>query len=181
MSLPTDSRARKAVPLFEGFIGYFPDAMAEVARLSVAGNEKHSPGQPLHWDRSKSTDHADCIIRHQVEFDAIDEDDGFHHAAKVAWRAMAQLQELLERVRGLPPPRNAIDPPADPDSSSVVIGHDPSPSASGGAVTIELRVDTSQIRDEVSEWLAWLSASPQSNNPAKSTLHQFRDAELIRN
>ena len=36
-------------------------ALAEVARVSKAGNDQHNPGQPLHWARDKSADHADCV------------------------------------------------------------------------------------------------------------------------
>ena len=103
----TESKRRKETPLFSGFVCYFPDAMAEVARLSLAGNTKHNPREPLHHARGKSTDHGDCIVRHQVEFDQIDAEDGFYHAVKVAWRSMAQLQELLEQARGLPLARGA--------------------------------------------------------------------------
>ncbi len=93
--------------LFRAFVRPYRDAMAEVARLSLAGNLKHNPGEPLHHARGKSTDHGDCIVRHQAEYDRIDAEDGFYHAVKVAWRSMAQLQELLERVRGLPLARGA--------------------------------------------------------------------------
>lgn len=97
--LPTDSKERKDVPLFSGCLAYFPDALTEVARLSMAGNEKHNPGQPLHWSRDKSNDHADCIVRHQLEYDQLDPSDNFLHATKVAWRALAQLQILMEARR----------------------------------------------------------------------------------
>ena len=90
-----DSKERKDAPVHAGFNAYFPDAIVEVARLSQTGNDKHNPGEALHWSRDKSSDHADCIARHQLEFDQLD-DDGYLHAVKVAWRAMAQLQVLLE-------------------------------------------------------------------------------------
>jgi hypothetical protein len=99
--LETDSAKRKDVPIYSGFVRYFPDAMAEVARLSKAGNDKHNPGEPLHWSRAKSDDHLDCLARHLVEAGTLD-DDGFLHDVKIAWRAMTNLQVLLERVRGLP-------------------------------------------------------------------------------
>lgn len=94
----TDSAGRKATPIFTGVMRYFPDALAAVARLSKAGNDKHNPGEPLHWSREKSTDHGDCIARHQITFDQIDPESGEYHAAGVAWRALAQLQ-LLEEAR----------------------------------------------------------------------------------
>jgi hypothetical protein len=105
-SLPQDAAARKAAPMAEGLLWYFPNALAEVARVSKAGNDQHNPGQPLHHDRAKSTDHADCIIRHLVDAGTIDS-DGQRHSAKVAWRALALLQEELERETGAPLPRNA--------------------------------------------------------------------------
>lgn len=105
-SLPTEASERKAAPMAEGLLYYFPNALAEVARVSKAGNDQHNAGQPLHWARDKSGDHADCIIRHLVDAGTIDT-DGQRHSAKVAWRALALLQEELERELGLPLPRNA--------------------------------------------------------------------------
>lgn len=96
--LPTDSKERKEVPIVSGVLDYFPDAIAEVARVSVAGNNQHNPGQPLHWSKDKSTDHADCIGRHLIERGTIDT-DGMRHSAKLAWRALANLQIELERER----------------------------------------------------------------------------------
>ncbi|WQZ00690.1 hypothetical protein NP1_35 [Xanthomonas phage NP1] len=106
MHLPTDSAERKGIPLAQGVLYYFPAALAEIAKLSKAGNEKHSPGQPLHHARGKSTDHADCIIRHLIDSGTIDPEDGMRHSAKVAWRALALLQEELEQA-GAPLARNA--------------------------------------------------------------------------
>ena len=94
--IPRDSQARKDAPVFSGFCQYFPLAMIEVSRLSKLGNDKHNPGQPLHWSKGKSYDHGDCIVRHQLQFDEIDEDTKLYHAVSVAWRAMAQLEVLLE-------------------------------------------------------------------------------------
>src|SRR6185312_12675600 len=99
--LETDSDKRKAIPLYSGLLRYFPDALAEVARLSQAGNDKHNPGDPLHWARSKSGDELDSLMRHLAEAGTIDT-DGLYHDVKIAWRALANLQKLLERERGLP-------------------------------------------------------------------------------
>ena len=49
MTLPTNAVQRKATPMFSGLLQYFPDALAAVAQVSYAGNEKHNPGEPLHW------------------------------------------------------------------------------------------------------------------------------------
>jgi hypothetical protein len=94
-SLPTDSQERKKIPIYTGLIKYFPDAVAEVARVSLIGNQQHHPDKPLHWDRNKSTDELDALARHLVEAGKIDS-DGVRHSAKVAWRALANLQKELE-------------------------------------------------------------------------------------
>jgi hypothetical protein len=108
--LATDSDERKDIPVYSGFMAYFPDAMAEVARLSLEGNRKHNPGQPLHWSKDKSNDHADCLGRHLLEQGVMDT-DGFSHTVKVAWRAMALLQTELEERAG----QSAIGPSILPD------------------------------------------------------------------
>jgi len=90
---------RKNAPVARGVLDYFPDALLEVANLSRIGNEQHNPGQPMHWAREKSTDHADCIIRHLIDRGTLDT-DGVRHAAKVAWRALALLQLEIEASRG---------------------------------------------------------------------------------
>jgi hypothetical protein len=96
MSLPTDSQARKHIPMARGLLDYFPDALAEVAYVSHCSNEKHNPGEPLHWSKDKSSDHADCLVRHVVERGTVDPDDGLRHSAKAAWRALAMLQIELD-------------------------------------------------------------------------------------
>jgi len=103
-SLSSDtSKDRKETPVFTGVLMYFPDAINALARHSRMGGEKHAPGQPLHWAKEKSKDHADCIARHLIDigpnWDAIDEETGSYHAAALAWRALALLQTLLEREK----------------------------------------------------------------------------------
>lgn len=93
--LPTGRQARKEVPIASGVIDYFPSALAAVAHVSFVGNQQHNPGQPLHWARGKSSDHADALMRHLIERGTVD-DDGLPHSAKLAWRALALLQEELE-------------------------------------------------------------------------------------
>ena len=94
--LPTDATKRKHVPIATGVIDYFPDALAAIAECSRIGNEQHNPGTPLHWDRSKSGDESDALIRHFVERGTMDS-DGIRHTTKVAWRALALLQKEIER------------------------------------------------------------------------------------
>lgn len=95
MTLPTDREARKNVPMATGVLDYFPDALAAVADVSRVGNMQHNPGQPLHWSKHLSTDHADCLLRHLVDRGKLDT-DGMRHSAKVAWRALALLQMEIE-------------------------------------------------------------------------------------
>lgn len=98
MTLPVDAQERKAVPIFSGVLKYFPDAIAAVAECSKKGNDQHNPGKSLHWDRSKSGDELDALTRHLMEAGTIDT-DGIRHSAKVAWRALANLQKEIEQDR----------------------------------------------------------------------------------
>lgn len=99
MILPTDAAERKAIPIVSGFLDYFPLAVAEVAKCSLKANEQHNPGEPLYWNRNKSTDHIECIGRHLIDRNSFDT-DGVRHATKLAWRAMANLQIILEKEKG---------------------------------------------------------------------------------
>ena len=96
--LPKDSVARKAAPMARGLLDYFPDALFAIAELSQIANEKHNPGEPLHWSKEKSNDHADCIIRHLVDRGKWDMTGArpVRHSTEVAWRALALLQTEIE-------------------------------------------------------------------------------------
>lgn len=96
--LPTDSQERKDTPIYSGVLRYFPRALAYVAKVSKAGNDKHNPGQSLHWSKDKSNDHADCVARHLIEAGSTDADDGLLHSGKLAWRALALLETELENA-----------------------------------------------------------------------------------
>lgn len=87
MTLPTNAEERKAIPIYTGFVKYFPDAMAAVAKISLKGGIQHGQTpETLHWDRSKSGDELDAMMRHVIDGDW----------AQVAWRAMANLQKKIE-------------------------------------------------------------------------------------
>ena len=98
-----DAKERKDTPVYSGVLKYFPNALAEVARVSKAGNDQHNPGKALHWDRSKSKDELDALTRHLLDRAAGDEfdRDGQRHMAKVAWRALAALEKELEIQAGV--------------------------------------------------------------------------------
>ena len=90
-----NAKQRKETPLFSGCLKYFPLALMEVSRASMKGQEQHNPNEPLAWDREKSGDELDALARHLLEAGTIDT-DGIRHSAKVAWRALANLQKELE-------------------------------------------------------------------------------------
>ena len=89
---------RKQHPIYSGLIKYFPRACSAVAHCSFVGNEQHNPGTEMHWDREKSFDDADALVRHLADHaSGIDyDDDGILHLTKVAWRALAVLEKELE-------------------------------------------------------------------------------------
>lgn len=95
--LPTDKQQRKNMPMARGLLDYFPDALAYVAYVSKIGNDQHNPGEELYWARDKSTDHADCIVRHLADRGKMDEDNVLH-SGKLAWRSLALLQIELENA-----------------------------------------------------------------------------------
>lgn len=98
MSLPTDDKARKALPLLSYLTEYFPDATLAELDVSVAGNEQHNPGEPLHWAREKSKDQLNTAFRHLWDHKTgtIKDVDGQYHLAKAIWRLKAELQLLIE-------------------------------------------------------------------------------------
>jgi len=96
--MTNNKQERKETPIYSGVLQYFPDAIAEIARCSYAGNQQHNPGAPMHWDRSKSKDELDALTRHLMEAGTVD-DDGILHSTKLAWRAIASLQKELERAK----------------------------------------------------------------------------------
>lgn len=93
--LSTNKSLRKSQPMARGLLDYFPRALAAVSNVSFVANEQHNPGEEMHWAKEKSTDHADCILRHMVDRGRVD-DDGLRHSAKLAWRALALLETELE-------------------------------------------------------------------------------------
>jgi len=89
---------RKNYPIYSGVIKYFPLALKEISAVSKAGNDQHNPDKDLFWDRTKSTDELDALMRHLIDHargEIYDIDDQ-RHLAKVAWRALAMLQKELE-------------------------------------------------------------------------------------
>jgi len=84
-ALPTDAAERKTYPIYSGFIKNFPNAIAAVSHLSYKGSKQHHPDKPVHWDKDKSSDELDALMRHMIdgEWD------------QVAWRAMGNLERKM--------------------------------------------------------------------------------------
>lgn len=95
IGLPDEAAERKKYPIATGVLDYFPLAIIEIAHVSYVGNEQHNPGKPLRWDRSKSSDEADALLRH-FGYRGTRDTDGLRHSAKAAWRALALLQKEIE-------------------------------------------------------------------------------------
>ncbi len=147
---PTDAKERKDAPMARGLLDYFPDALMDVARLSLIANEQHNPGEPLHWARGKSTDHADCIMRHLAERGTMDHDNVLH-ATKVAWRALALLQTELEEAA------EESEEPAPED----VVWHDHTgqikPTLLRGDAKIEVEVRSGKFIQDVAGGFLWVT------------------------
>ena len=100
------SAERKQYPLVSGCLDYFRDALLSVSHVSYLGNEKHNPGQILHWAREKSADEIDALGRHLACREQMDAtgDKEVEEAAEMTWRALAWYQKLLEAKYNLEPP-----------------------------------------------------------------------------
>lgn len=96
------SAERKQMPAHRGCLRYFPEATMLVALLSARADLKHTPdadpsdpSRPQ-WNRGKSADHGDCIVRHQMDVGEMDKEMGLDYMVHVAWRGLAQLQEYVD-------------------------------------------------------------------------------------
>ena len=91
--------SRKKSPVYRGVLAFFPLALRAVAHVTHVSQRQHIPdGEEIQWDRTKSTDHADCLMRHLLDHARGEEldNDGLPHIHKVAWRALALSQEYEE-------------------------------------------------------------------------------------
>jgi hypothetical protein len=104
-TLPVDSAERKLIPLVAGCDNYFPAAQAAIAAWSYISNQKHNPGEPLHWSQGKSADHDECVRRHGA--DAKETQDARAKLVELtarAWRAKAELQMFAQSLGAPVPP-----------------------------------------------------------------------------
>ena len=81
---------------------FFPDAIRELGRAIAAGQDQHirdnGETQSPQWDRSKSNQHMQSLLRHATDYAAGEEidEDGTYHLSKMVWRCLAQLQQDIE-------------------------------------------------------------------------------------
>ena len=94
--LPENDAQRKAIRIYDGFMKYFPDAIIEVTKCSCRGNEQHHKDDPLWWDKTKSKEELNSMMRHLIEAQETNSIDDW---ARVAWRAMANLQRRCDAIR----------------------------------------------------------------------------------
>lgn len=89
---------RKATPIFQGVLRYFPNALREVSRCSLASNKQHNGDAPVYWDMEKSKDELGSLTRHLVDLASGEEydEDGTLNLAKIAWRALGALERHLQ-------------------------------------------------------------------------------------
>lgn len=90
--------------IVKGCLHYFPDALAQVARLSEIGAKKYSWKGWQHVDNGVER-YTEALMRHLVledveEFDVdllVRTGDEVKHAVSVAWNALARLQLILTK------------------------------------------------------------------------------------
>lgn len=89
---------RKETKVFQGVLMYFPNAIREIAKCSLASNRQHNGDAPLYWDMDKSKDELGSLTRHLVDLASGEEydEDGTLNLAKIAWRALGALERHLQ-------------------------------------------------------------------------------------
>lgn len=133
-TLPTDSAARKNLPILRGALRYAPAAFMLMAETSKLGNDKHNPGEGLHHARGKSSDHGDCVVRHTMDVeDIVAALERANNApldttlcqlrselGQLVWRTALYVQELAEKYLGAPLAPGARLPTAGPKPGELV-------------------------------------------------------------
>lgn len=82
------------VPILQGALEYFPNALREVAQVSYVGAKKYT------WKGWESVPdginrYGNALARHLLATELYDADTGCLHAAQVAWNALARLELIL--------------------------------------------------------------------------------------
>lgn len=101
MSEAADKQKASKVPVWEGVIAYFSNALNAVGAISRFGSVKHNDGKfPTKWREYSAPVYANALARHIVDEcrtgDLYDRESNMLHAAHEAWNALARLEKLLE-------------------------------------------------------------------------------------
>lgn len=107
--LPDNHPDRKLSDPFNGCLAFFPDALAEVARISTTAGKKYNDGHTA-WYEEKGGDRHASLGRHAMDVakmrgklgepgwaDKHGEEAVAAYAA-LAWDVLAPLQQLIERL-----------------------------------------------------------------------------------
>ena len=87
-------------PIYRGVLSYFPRAISEVAAVSNFGATKYAWNGWLYVDDGINR-YSDAMVRHLAEEgkgEVLDPESGLHHAAHVAWGALARLELMLNNL-----------------------------------------------------------------------------------
>lgn len=83
-------------------IYYWPNALAALAELNVQGNMQHyGNADNVQWVHKVSNKHIDKLLNHLIDHGTLDT-DGIRHSTKVAWRALANLEDELIAAGAVP-------------------------------------------------------------------------------
>jgi hypothetical protein len=101
MILPEDPQERKNLPMWRACLMFFPKTFVAITKLSMKGQKQHKYNEgDIHWDRSKSKDDWDSLIRHMFNLqEAIKNKDvaGIReHAPAISWRGNAISEKALD-------------------------------------------------------------------------------------
>ena len=101
MILPEDPEQRKGLPIWRAFCRFFKKTIVAVTKQSMKGQKQHDYNEgEIHWDRSKSSDDWDSLLRHMFDLqEALENDDIeaiLEHAPALAWRGCAICEKALD-------------------------------------------------------------------------------------
>jgi hypothetical protein len=101
VEISNKAQLRKNTPVYSGVVKYFPLALKEIAKASAQGQKQHNPNKPLAWDRSKSGDELDAMMRHLLDHASgeLFDDCGTRHIVKCGWRILAFIQKTMENEK----------------------------------------------------------------------------------
>jgi hypothetical protein len=115
--IPAGYTERKEFPLLTFLTAYFPDVIEATVRLCVQGNVQHGIEKPaeqpfylegdrIAWDRTKSTEELETLMRHLWDHTrakrgvgSLFDTDGHLHVVKAFWRAGTEAQKTIESLR----------------------------------------------------------------------------------